>query len=104
MSLTTGSRYDHHPFSLSLSVLNVVFDRCLVRTTGDNFAGRGLLGGHVLAVYFREKAIGLQWYNNELLSRAKELGDRLLPAFNTTTGIPYPKVKGTCLCYGIDQH
>jgi mannosidase alpha-like ER degradation enhancer 3 len=27
-----------------------------------------------------------------LLNMAKEVGYRLLPAFNTTTGIPYPRV------------
>ena len=32
------------------------------------------------------------WYNNELVSMAKEIGYRLLPAFNTSTGIPYPRV------------
>ena len=32
------------------------------------------------------------WYNNELVDMAKEIGYRLLPAFNTSTGIPYPRV------------
>ena len=32
------------------------------------------------------------WYHDELLTMAKEVGDRLLPAFNTTTGIPYARV------------
>ena len=32
------------------------------------------------------------WYEDELLEKAKELGYRMLPAFNTTTGIPYPRV------------
>jgi mannosidase alpha-like ER degradation enhancer 1 len=31
-------------------------------------------------------------YNNELLELSKELGDRLMPAFNTKTGIPWPRV------------
>lgn len=34
----------------------------------------------------------MPWYKGELLTMAKELGYRLLPAFNTTTGIPYARV------------
>lgn len=34
----------------------------------------------------------MTWYNGELLDMAKDLGYRLLPAFNTTTGIPYGRV------------
>jgi hypothetical protein len=34
----------------------------------------------------------LDWYNGELLTMSEELGRRLLPAFNTSTGLPYPKV------------
>lgn len=45
-----------------------------------------------MATYFRRHGLGLPWYNDELLTQAKEVGDRLLPAFNTTTGIPYPRV------------
>ncbi|XP_067662725.1 ER degradation-enhancing alpha-mannosidase-like protein 3 isoform X1 [Haliotis asinina] len=52
----------------------------------------GLLGGHVVASYLMKKGKALLWYNSELLEMAKEVGDRLLPAFNTTTGIPYPRV------------
>ncbi|KAK7089469.1 hypothetical protein V1264_024679 [Littorina saxatilis] len=52
----------------------------------------GLLGGHVMASYFKRRGMGLSWYNDDLLSRAKEVGDRLLPAFNTSTGIPYPRI------------
>lgn len=32
------------------------------------------------------------WYTDELLRLAKELGYLLLPAFNTTTGLPYARV------------
>lgn len=34
----------------------------------------------------------MKWYKGELLDLAKDLGYRLLPAFNTTTGIPYGRV------------
>ncbi|KAH9500779.1 ER degradation-enhancing alpha-mannosidase-like protein 3 [Bulinus truncatus] len=52
----------------------------------------GLLGGHVAASFFKKKKLSMLWYQDELLTMAKEVGDRLLPAFNTTTGIPYPRV------------
>lgn len=32
------------------------------------------------------------WYHDELLYLARDLGLRLLPAFNSTSGIPYPRV------------
>lgn len=40
------------------------------------------------------------WYSNELLALAEDLGKRLLPAFNTSTGIPYPRVN---LRHGLKQ-
>ncbi|KAK6979066.1 ER degradation-enhancing alpha-mannosidase-like protein 3, partial [Biomphalaria glabrata] len=51
----------------------------------------GLLGGHVAASFFKKKKMAMLWYQDELLTMAKEVGDRLLPAFNTTTGIPFPR-------------
>lgn len=53
---------------------------------------RGLLGGHSLAIMLKEKGEHMQWYNDELLQMAKQLGYKLLPAFNTTSGLPYPRV------------
>lgn len=53
---------------------------------------RGLLGGHSVAIMLKEKGEYMQWYNGELLHMAKELGYKLLPAFNTTSGLPYPRV------------
>ncbi|XP_041667518.1 ER degradation-enhancing alpha-mannosidase-like protein 3 isoform X2 [Cheilinus undulatus] len=58
----------------------------------------GLLGGHVMADLLRQRGERMQWYQDELLHMAKELGHRLLPAFNTTSGLPYPKVN---LRYGV---
>lgn len=34
----------------------------------------------------------LGWYRGELLTMARDVATRLLPAFNTTTGIPHAKV------------
>ena len=55
---------------------------------------RGLLGAHFVAEAL--KADGhpeLQWYNGDLVKKADQLGQKLLPAFNTTTGLPYPRVR-----------
>ncbi|KAK2835664.1 hypothetical protein Q5P01_016148 [Channa striata] len=52
----------------------------------------GLLGGHSMAVMLREGGQHMQWYQDELLHMAKDLGLRLLPAFNTSSGLPYPRV------------
>ncbi|XP_043941240.1 ER degradation-enhancing alpha-mannosidase-like protein 3 isoform X2 [Protopterus annectens] len=52
----------------------------------------GLLGGHSMAIMLQDQGEYMQWYNNELLYMAKELGYKLLPAFNTTSGLPYPRI------------
>lgn len=51
----------------------------------------------MLAEFVRKKEQGknahhFKWYRGELLEMAKELGFRLLPAFNTTTGIPHARI------------
>ncbi|XP_035279397.1 ER degradation-enhancing alpha-mannosidase-like protein 3 isoform X3 [Anguilla anguilla] len=58
----------------------------------------GLLGGHSMAVLLREGGRHMLWYRDELLYMAKDLGLRLLPAFNTSSGLPYPRVN---LRYGV---
>ena len=35
----------------------------------------------------------MAWYEKELLYLAKDLADRMVPAFDTPTGIPVPKVR-----------
>ncbi|XP_055778418.1 ER degradation-enhancing alpha-mannosidase-like protein 3 isoform X5 [Salvelinus fontinalis] len=52
----------------------------------------GLLGGHSMAVMLKDTGYHMQWYQDELLHMAKDLGLRLLPAFNTSSGLPYPRV------------
>uniref|UniRef100_A0A1S4MY25 alpha-1,2-Mannosidase n=1 Tax=Pediculus humanus subsp. corporis TaxID=121224 RepID=A0A1S4MY25_PEDHC len=52
----------------------------------------GLLSAHILAEYFQQRDGIMPWYKGELLFLAKDLGFRLLPAFNTTTGIPHSRV------------
>ena len=56
------------------------------------FSLRGLLGGHVVSLALKKEGKGMAWYNGELLDMAIDIADRLLVAFNTTTGIPYSRV------------
>lgn len=64
------------------------------------FVFSGLLGGHISARYINmHYPPRLSWYRDELLVLAHDLGTRLLPAFNTTSGLPLPRVN---LRHGID--
>ncbi|KAI9344206.1 glycoside hydrolase [Zopfochytrium polystomum] len=60
----------------------------------------GLLSAHLLAID-KEKGMFLPWYEGELLDLAFDLGSRLLPAFDTPTKIPYPRVN---LLRGVLRH
>jgi ER degradation enhancer, mannosidase alpha-like 1 len=51
----------------------------------------GLLSGHIFANQTGEP-FHLPWYRGELLDMAYDLGERLLPAFSTPTGLPYARV------------
>ena len=51
----------------------------------------GLLSGHIFASQ-PGQPFNLPWYRKELLDMAYDLGKRLLPAFNTPTGLPYARV------------
>jgi len=62
---------------------------------------RGLLSGHILAEYLQQRANIMLWYRGELLDLAKDLGYRFLPAFNTTTGIPYGRVSSQFIIYSF---
>lgn len=53
----------------------------------------GLLSAHIMAEYIQKEADYMPWYRGELLEMAKDLGYRLLPAFNTSTGIPHARVR-----------
>ena len=45
------------------------------------------MSSHILA-----ELIGINWYKGELLNLALDVAYRLLPAFNSTTGLPHPRV------------
>eukprot|EP00096_Caligus_rogercresseyi_P008881 TRINITY_DN2893_c0_g2_i1.p1 TRINITY_DN2893_c0_g2~~TRINITY_DN2893_c0_g2_i1.p1 ORF type:complete len:862 (-),score=266.40 TRINITY_DN2893_c0_g2_i1:1746-4331(-) len=52
----------------------------------------GLLSSHILSELVKEKFNQLKWYQGELLNMALDVGNRLLPAFNSSTGLPHPRV------------
>ncbi|KAF2879152.1 hypothetical protein ILUMI_27004, partial [Ignelater luminosus] len=82
--------FDH---AVKLVIRDVSFDNDVVVSvfeTNIRVLG-GLLSAHILAGYLQQRAEVLQWYRGELLNMAKDLGYRLLPAFNTTTGIPHSR-------------
>ncbi|ETN86745.1 hypothetical protein NECAME_05833 [Necator americanus] len=86
---------DEFELALRLVVDNVRFDSDFIVSvfeTNIRVLG-GLLSGHLLAELVRGKNPSrLQWYNNrQLLKMAEDIGNRLLPAFNTSSGIPYSR-------------
>nr|KYP74644.1 ER degradation-enhancing alpha-mannosidase-like 2 [Cajanus cajan] len=60
----------------------------------------GLLSAHLIAADY---ATGMRVpsYDNQLLNLAEDLARRLLPAFDTPTGIPFGSVN---LLHGVDKH
>lgn len=83
-------------------ILNVSFNADVVVSvfeTNIRVLG-GLLGAHSMAVALKDSGKAMLWYQGELLPKAMDIADRLLGAFNTSTGIPYPKIN---LRYGINK-
>ncbi|CRL00773.1 CLUMA_CG014027, isoform A [Clunio marinus] len=86
--------------AVKLVIKNVQFDSDIIVSvfeTNIRMIG-GLLSAHVLVEYIQKEASMMLWYRGELLEMAKDLGYRLLPAFNTSTGIPHARVN---LKYGM---
>jgi hypothetical protein len=59
----------------------------------------GLLSAHIFASR-PNQPFHLPWYKDELLHMAHDLGNRLIPAFSTPTGIPYARVR----TFGMNPH
>ncbi|XP_037548301.1 ER degradation-enhancing alpha-mannosidase-like protein 3 [Nematolebias whitei] len=99
-TLVVLNKLDEFEDAVRKAVRDVRFDNDVVVSvfeTNIRVLG-GLLGGHIMADLLRQRGERMQWYRDELLHMATELGHRLLPAFNTTSGLPYPKVN---LRYGV---
>ncbi|KAL3700789.1 hypothetical protein R1sor_018811 [Riccia sorocarpa] len=94
---------DHEKFTAAVTWLgaNLRFERnktVSVFETTIRVLG-GLLSGHLIA---SDQSTGMKvdGYQNELLILAEALGRKLLPAFDTPTGIPYGSVN---LLYGVSD-
>ncbi|XP_016126807.1 ER degradation-enhancing alpha-mannosidase-like protein 3 [Sinocyclocheilus grahami] len=99
-TLVLLNKLDEFEEAVKKTVQDVRFDNDIVVSvfeTNIRVLG-GLLGAHVMADVLKQRGERMQWYRDELLHMAKELGCRLLPAFNTTSGLPYPRVN---LRYGV---
>ncbi|XP_077302414.1 ER degradation enhancer, mannosidase alpha-like 2 isoform X2 [Arctopsyche grandis] len=80
--------------AVRLVIKDVSFDRDVIVSvfeTNIRMLG-GLLSAHILASELQGGGQFLTWYKGELLDLAHDLGRRLLPAFNTSTGIPHSRV------------
>ncbi|UJR32279.1 hypothetical protein I4U23_019744 [Adineta vaga] len=101
-TLAVLGMFDEFEQALRQVIQHVSFDRDVIVSvfeTNIRMIG-GLLGGHISAKYINSHhPLRLSWYRDELLVLAHDLGIRLLPAFNTTSGLPLPRVN---LRYGID--
>lgn len=100
-TLVVIGELDEFERAVKLVVENTRFDSDLVVSvfeTNIRMVG-GLLSGHILAKLLQsQESDRLLWYNDQLLQMARDLADRLLPAFNTTTGVPYSRIN---LRYGM---
>lgn len=86
--------------AVKLVIKDVAFDNDVVVSvfeTNIRVIG-GLLSAHIMSEYLQQRDGIMSWYKGELLDMAKDVGYRLLPAFNTTTGIPHSRVN---MKYGL---
>ncbi|CAF3499124.1 unnamed protein product [Rotaria socialis] len=101
-TLAVLGMFDEFECAVRQVVQHVSFDRDVVVSvfeTNIRMIG-GLLGGHISAKYINSRhPVRLSWYRDELLVLAHDLAIRLLPAFNTSSGLPLPRVN---LRHGID--
>ncbi|EGD74243.1 hypothetical protein PTSG_06253 [Salpingoeca rosetta] len=94
--------------AVGLTLQHVSFDRDIVVSTFETNIRMlgGLLGAHAVVLDLRTKHPVhardpfFAQYDGQLLALAVDLGDRLLAAFNTNTGLPYSRVN---LRRGIDD-
>ncbi|XP_063911452.1 ER degradation-enhancing alpha-mannosidase-like protein 3 [Zophobas morio] len=92
-TLAVMGHYDKFKEGVNLVLKNTRYDTNLIVSVFEvtiRVLG-GLLSSHVISLKLKEMGI-FNDYNGGLLAHALDLGERLLVAFNTPTGLPYPKV------------
>jgi mannosidase alpha-like ER degradation enhancer 3 len=94
-TLLVMGQYDEFEKAVRLIVDEVRFDSDLIVSvfeTNIRVLG-GLLSGHLMVGVLRNHdPRRLRWYGQQLLDMAVDVADRLLPAFNTSSGLPYSRV------------
>ena len=110
-TLAVVGEYDEFERALGLIVENVKFDSDLVVSVFETnirmigglisgclfcclFSNQFLIClGHIMSLLIKQKYSNrLGWYSGQLLEMATNLADRLLVAFNSTSGVPYSRV------------
>lgn len=103
-TLIVMQEYEEFERSVNLVIKDVKFDADFIVSvfeTNIRVLG-GLLSAHLMSNLVKSKFPNrMQTYNGELLKMAIDVGNRLLPAFNTTSGLPYSKIN---LKYGMLEH
>uniref|UniRef100_A0A8R1HSJ9 alpha-1,2-Mannosidase n=1 Tax=Caenorhabditis japonica TaxID=281687 RepID=A0A8R1HSJ9_CAEJA len=103
-TLVVVNELDEFERAIDLVIKTVRFDSDLIVSvfeTNIRVLG-GLISAHVLAELVKTKhPERLQYYDKQLLNMAVEVGNRLLPAFNTTSGLPYSRIN---LKHGMLEH
>ncbi|KAF8381581.1 hypothetical protein PRIPAC_70723 [Pristionchus pacificus] len=104
-TLIVVGAYDQFEDAVKKVVDNVRFNTDLtvsVFETNIRVLG-GLISGHLMAELLRgQQPQRLKWYTDrQLLKMAVDLGDRLLPAFNTSSGLPFSRIN---LRHGMMDH
>ena len=63
------------------------------------------MSGHILSELLQSQPQHgvMTWYRGELLNMALDCANRLLPAFNSSTGLPYPRVNLVSGLRGLDS-
>ncbi|CEL58109.1 alpha mannosidase-like protein [Rhizoctonia solani AG-1 IB] len=94
-TFVTFNNYSGFEWAVRQTIDYVSFDQDLKPQVFEiTIRGMGaLLSAHMFAADKEGRwGFGIPWYNDELLSLAYDLGRRLLPAFGTTTGIPFARI------------
>nr|CCA23124.1 ER degradationenhancing alphamannosidaselike protein putative [Albugo laibachii Nc14] len=96
---------DHEEFrhAVKLVIQHVTFDRNVTVSVFESAIRviGGLLSAHVLASSSYVGLMPPSEYKSELLDMAIDLATRLLPAFDTPTGIPVDRIN---LLHGLNKH
>uniref|UniRef100_A0A915N145 alpha-1,2-Mannosidase n=2 Tax=Meloidogyne javanica TaxID=6303 RepID=A0A915N145_MELJA len=95
-TLVVLGEFDEFERAVKLAVEQISFDSDLtvsVFETNIRMVG-GLISAHLMSLLVkqREDRQRMEWYSDQLFKMATNLADRLLPAFNSTSGVPYSRV------------